>query len=221
MKLKLSMIAVVLSVVTGAAWADEEKKGAMKPYRGSAEFERIKKLAGKWRGKMNNMKMELEYTVVAAGSAVIERAFPGTEMEMVTMYHDNKDGKLAMTHFCMLKNRPHLVLESSDDKSITMDATRTADVATMTPRRNRRTLRTQQDAIHQVLAKDPQFRPLSQGLVCIAKRKREGPRINSWTQLFREQHVIRRTDYPTTTDSNSRFDRSLGHDLHGCKTPSA
>jgi len=124
MKTKLSIFALMMALFTGA-WADDESKTAkdaamVKPYKGSAEFERMKSLAGKWEGKMDKMKMVFEYTVVAGGSAVMERAFPGTEMEMVTMYHDNKDGKLTMTHYCMLQNRPQLILTGSDDDSITM-----------------------------------------------------------------------------------------------------
>jgi len=62
------------------------------PYKGSKEFERIKTLAGTWKGKMDMgqgpMDMAVIYRVVAGGSAVEERTFPGTPMEMVTMYHD-------------------------------------------------------------------------------------------------------------------------------------
>ena len=125
MKTKLSIFATAMAFAAACVWADdkpaagEKKHEAMKPYKGSAEFERIKTLAGKWRGKMDKMKMEVEYTVIAGGSAVMERAFPGTEMEMVTLYHD-KDGRLVLTHYCMLHNRPHLVLTGSDDRSISL-----------------------------------------------------------------------------------------------------
>ena len=119
MKSILPVFALLMLFAVSDAWSDEEKKEMMKPYAGSAEFERVKSLAGKWRGSMDGMEMEVEYTVVAGGSAVMERTFPGTPMEMITLYHD-KGGKLALTHYCMLQNRPHLVQIASDDKSIAL-----------------------------------------------------------------------------------------------------
>ncbi len=94
------------------------------PYQGSAELERIKSLAGQWKGKMEQaegpMDITVEYRVVAGGSAVEERTFAGTPMEMVTMYHD-REGKLALTHYCMLHNQPGMILKSADDTSISFD----------------------------------------------------------------------------------------------------
>ena len=93
-------------------------------YKGSKEIERIKKLAGKWQGKTDmgkgEMEMNVEYRVVAGGSAVEERVFAGTPMEMITMYHD-KGGKLSLTHYCMLHNQPAMMLKKSDDKSLSFD----------------------------------------------------------------------------------------------------
>jgi hypothetical protein len=39
---------------------------------------------------------------------------------MVTMYYD-RGGKLGMTHYCMLGNRPGMLLKSADGKSLTFD----------------------------------------------------------------------------------------------------
>src|SRR5437016_10617001 len=85
------------------------------PYHGSAEFERMKSLAGTWKGTHDMGKGPMEvtvvYTVVAGGSAVEERFFAGTPNEMVTMYHD-KQGKLSLTHYCMLHNQPGMLLKA-------------------------------------------------------------------------------------------------------------
>ena len=56
---------------------------------GSPEFERMKSLVGTWTGKTDMgqgpVDMTVEYRLVAAGSAVEERCFPGTTNEMVSM----------------------------------------------------------------------------------------------------------------------------------------
>ena len=87
--------------------------------KSSAEFERMKSLVGTWKGNVDIGKgpeeLTVQYRVIAAGSVVEERTFPGSPNEMVTMYYD-KDGKLALTHYCMLGNRPAMTLKSSDAK---------------------------------------------------------------------------------------------------------
>ena len=121
MKTKLiNFFAVMLLAGSFCAFAEEAKPAN----KNSAEFERMKTLVGKWTGKVDMgqgpVEMTSEYRVIAAGSVIEERVFPGTPQEMVTMYYD-KDGKLAMTHYCMLGNRPQMTLKSSDAKSITLD----------------------------------------------------------------------------------------------------
>jgi len=104
---------------------------ADKPHKGSAEFERLKTLAGTWKGKTDMgegpMEFTVEYRLVAGGSAIEERIFAGSPKEMVTMYHDKK-GKLSLTHYCMLGNRPGMLLKSSDDKTLKFDFDATCGV---------------------------------------------------------------------------------------------
>jgi hypothetical protein len=84
----------------------------------------MKTLVGTWTGKTDMgqgpVDMTVQYSLVAAGSAVEERCFPGTPNEMVSMYYD-QGGKLAMTHYCIMGNRPRMLLKSSDDKMIKFD----------------------------------------------------------------------------------------------------
>jgi hypothetical protein len=84
-----------------------------KPYVGSAEFQKLKSLAGTWQGSTDMgqgpMPITVQYRVTSGGSAVEERLFADTPMEMVTIYHD-KDGQLALTHYCSLCNRPSMTL---------------------------------------------------------------------------------------------------------------
>jgi hypothetical protein len=92
-----------------------------KPRVASAEFERIKSLVGTWTGKTDigqgPIDMTIQYRLLAGGSVVEEKVFAGTPNEMTTMYFD-KDGKLALTHYCLFGNRPGMVLQSADARSL-------------------------------------------------------------------------------------------------------
>ena len=91
------------------------------PYTGSAEFERMKQLVGEWEGTSNmgqaGEKVRVEYRMTAGGSALVETLFPGSAEEMVSVYYDQK-GKLAMTHYCMLRNQPRMTLAKADAQTI-------------------------------------------------------------------------------------------------------
>ena len=72
-------------------------------------FERFLALEGDWYavdedGEPTDQLMT-SYEVTAGGSAVLERVFPGSPSEMVTLYHlDN--GQLMLTHYCAAGNQP-------------------------------------------------------------------------------------------------------------------
>ena len=77
-------------------------------------FASLKKLAGEWRGPAMMKGMPPAHSIVrvtAGGSAVEEITFPGTKMEMVSLYHMDK-GSLVMTHYCVLGNQPHVKLNT-------------------------------------------------------------------------------------------------------------
>lgn len=108
--------------------AGEDKNAAnqeMKPYQGSLEFQRMKKLAGKWiaTAGMHGQpaEVDVEYKVTSGGSALVETHFTGTPKEMVSVYHDGDDGKLSMTPYCMLHNRPLLNLAEAEGNIFTFD----------------------------------------------------------------------------------------------------
>ncbi len=93
--------------------------------KSSPEFQRIKALEGKWVSRTDmfgkkNQKVYTLYEVVSGGSAVLEKFAPGTPMEMVSVYYED-NGKLAMTNYCIMRNRPTLKLASSTADSISMD----------------------------------------------------------------------------------------------------
>jgi hypothetical protein len=106
--------------VTGRLSAAESKP----PPQASPDFERMKSLVGSWKGRADMgqgpMDFTVEYRLVSGGSVVEERIFAGTPKEMVTMYYDHK-GKLGLTHYCMLGNRPEMILKSANDKMLEFD----------------------------------------------------------------------------------------------------
>ncbi len=83
-------------------------------------FNKIKSLAGHWDGTAKNEanqpedKISVIYEVTAGGNAVMERLFPGTKQEMVTLYYENK-GKLMLTHYSILGNRPVMQLKEAQE----------------------------------------------------------------------------------------------------------
>lgn len=92
----------------------DQQMPAIKP---PASFKLLKKLAGKWKGTMvgddDKQAVELEYFLTAAGTALAEKLFAGTQHEMLTVYHGDKGG-LVMTHYCAMGNQPRMRLEKSN-----------------------------------------------------------------------------------------------------------
>jgi len=115
MKLKVALsVAVLLSAWAARTPADEDKKADAK----SSAFESFKQLAGEWTGKgeFGGMAHEVHvvYKVTSGGSAVVETIDPGGDHEMVTMIYPDGDS-LALTHYCMLGNQPHMKAKSKTD----------------------------------------------------------------------------------------------------------
>jgi hypothetical protein len=129
MKMKLSLVctAMILAAACSLHAETPTSKAAateQQPAKASAEFERMKTLVGSWQGKTDMgqgpVDITIQYRLIASGSVLEERVFAGTPNEMLTMYYD-KQGKLAMTHYCMFGNRPGMVLKSADDKTLQFD----------------------------------------------------------------------------------------------------
>lgn len=86
----------------------------------SAQFERLKQLAGTWTtpAMEGRPASTFRYTVTAGGSAIQEELFPGEPHAMVTLYHmDGPD--LVLTHYCSAGNQPRMrALPSEPDGTI-------------------------------------------------------------------------------------------------------
>ena len=115
MKLRaaLSLLVLALLAVAGPSRAGEEA-----PPASAQRFEALKKLAGDWvevgKDGRPTDKLVSSIRVTSGGSAIEETLFPGSDHEMVTMYHlDGAD--LVLTHYCMLGNQPRMRAEPGDD----------------------------------------------------------------------------------------------------------
>lgn len=112
----LAGMAVVVSLAGLGDLSPAEEKPSEKSAAKDTRFEKIKSLSGDWEvtkgpADHGHHGTTISYKVTAAGSAVQETMFGGTDHEMITMYYiEGKD--LAMTHYCMLQNRPKMRSEA-------------------------------------------------------------------------------------------------------------
>ena len=128
MKTRMTSVCTTLLLATTLAMNAGEPPT---PKPASHEFERMKTLVGTWKGTVDigegPVEMVSQYRLLAGGSVLEERVFAGTPNEMITMYYD-KDGKLALTHYCMMGNRPGMLLKSSDAKTLKFDFDKTCGI---------------------------------------------------------------------------------------------
>jgi hypothetical protein len=101
------LVALALALAAPAVSAAESVLGA------DTAFQKLKGLAGEWHGTIDardsGKQATVIYKVTSGGNAVIETLFPGTDHEMLTVYH--LDGKrLVLTHYCTVGNQPRMVL---------------------------------------------------------------------------------------------------------------
>lgn len=86
---------------------------------GKAALERLKSLAGEWRGKAGHGEAAnaavVRWETISGGTAVMETLFPGTPHEMRSVYHLD-GGDLVMTHYCAMGNQPRVRLAAASTK---------------------------------------------------------------------------------------------------------
>lgn len=110
--LKTAVCAALLAAVSAAAGEEAVD--------GRAALDRIKKLAGTWEGnvmKPDGPRGEVRYELTAGGNSVVEKMFPGTAHEMLTVYHLDR-GTLLATHFCAMGNQPLMKLERASAEAL-------------------------------------------------------------------------------------------------------
>jgi len=113
---KILLCAVVLAIAFAAGSPVQAGVDA------SAVFEQLKKLEGTWSGTPEGEGEEAAaeaarqsravhlFEVSAAGTVVMETMAPGSDHEMINMYHlDGED--LVLTHYCAGGNQPRMRLD--------------------------------------------------------------------------------------------------------------
>ena len=103
--------ALLLILVPAAGWAQTAALAATAA-DGPKAFERLKTLVGDWEGHVTSPdgpKTRVEFRLVGNGSALVERLFPGTDHEMVSVYH-LVGSELVLTHYCAMANQPRMKL---------------------------------------------------------------------------------------------------------------
>ena len=126
---KLVLTGVICLLAFGSLQVAAQEQ---KPYVGSEAFERMKQLVGSWEGTIDKgqgpVKVTASYKLTAGGSAIVETIFEGAPHEMVTVYYDNPNRKLNMTHYCMLRNQPKMMLQSMKTNELTFDLSKASDI---------------------------------------------------------------------------------------------
>jgi hypothetical protein len=117
-----SLILTSLSLVSIASQAASKSEPAMSA---QAAFEKLKGLAGEWQGtegeKSKGQGMPIVYKLTSHGTVLMEIMGPGTQEEMITMYHIDGN-KLLLTHYCGLGNQPVMALTSkSTEEALDFD----------------------------------------------------------------------------------------------------
>lgn len=96
------------------AAASGSNANTVSPEFARGAFERLKQMAGEWEGKSTKGWVEkISYKVIAGGSCVLESSFDAHPNEqMVTLFHMDVD-RLLLTHYCVAKNQPRLMLTAA------------------------------------------------------------------------------------------------------------
>ena len=127
---RLSAVFIVGILATPrVADADDTKVTTKAGIDAKTAFARIKTLAGTWKSQIadeqkadhgkkdENHKGDkpVIYKLTGAGSALVETQFPGSDHEMVSVYHlDGED--LRMTHYCAAGNQPRVKLDRANSR---------------------------------------------------------------------------------------------------------
>ncbi|HSE47577.1 MAG TPA: hypothetical protein VLA96_00045 [Terriglobales bacterium] len=116
----LRFLAVSLCLFAAVSLVAQEHRPKPVP---NAAFDRLKTLAGDWKGKYVGPEGTFEgmanFKVVSAGSAMMLSMDEHNEAtEMITMFHPDGEKQLMATHYCSGQNQPRMRLTAMPDASV-------------------------------------------------------------------------------------------------------
>ena len=125
-----SMSVAILALTFGMNVSAQETPAA-KVTAKNATFDKLKTLKGDWEivrapGEHGAHAGGVSYKVIASGSALQETIFGGTDHEMVTLFYQDGE-EMALTHYCMLQNRPVMREKRQSDPNKIVFACRKED----------------------------------------------------------------------------------------------
>jgi len=110
------LLGTVLGLCLVAAAAPAMAGG---PSNDAEAFALLKGLEGTWDAETPGGQGTIRYRVASADSIVIAEMFPGTDHEMITVYHMDGD-ELVATHYCAAGNQPRFKLDPSTSTADTL-----------------------------------------------------------------------------------------------------
>lgn len=112
--LGLAPLVTLIALGSSAAPVASEESAA-----NQTAFEMLKDLSGDWTGTATSKDgppASVQYRLTGGGSTVMETLFPGTDHEMISMYH--MDGtELVLKHYCVMGNQPEMRLDPARSDS--------------------------------------------------------------------------------------------------------
>lgn len=112
---KRTPIIVALGLVIGLI--TEVARTAEEPtiYKPATAFAALKELTGDWtNAKTPQASPGMIIRTTGADSTVMVTFFPGTAMEMLSLFHLDGPDRLVHTHYCALQNQPTMQLVECD-----------------------------------------------------------------------------------------------------------
>jgi hypothetical protein len=106
---KLTLLIFAALLPTAAVRANNSTTGV-------PAFDQLKTLVGEWEGRNGGGAVKVTYTLVANGTALMERLQPANEPDMITMYSADGD-HVVVTHYCSGGNQPQMVAKATTGKA--------------------------------------------------------------------------------------------------------